>query len=275
MCEFKFSWIICGLQSYVGWRQSVHVFVFSSVVASVGNIRASIFIHRLPCLNVGTWFYNFKTWLGWSDGPLCISHMPILSMLSLFRRQTQLGGAVCSSCMDPVKQTDSRNNPPSPHPPLPRPPQPNRAAAFHFQITHHQNDHHSLFQRHPPPAPAGSGSSGRRSLWHGSWVWGSAGSFPRAGHSCHWRFGGDPLLGPGAGRSRRWRGGWQGLEGWWCWGPGWTSACCSLHSLSLQGNNQSWVNLNIAASGRVATSSINRSLCLSASVMIWNSTCWT
>ena len=45
---------MCGLQWYVGWRQFVQVFVFSSIVTADGNgsIRAAICIQRLGCLSV-------------------------------------------------------------------------------------------------------------------------------------------------------------------------------------------------------------------------------
>ena len=44
--------IICGLQWYMGWHWSIQVFVFSSVVASVGTsiIRATIF----------TWYFMWR-----------------------------------------------------------------------------------------------------------------------------------------------------------------------------------------------------------------------
>ena len=62
MRESKFSWIFCGLQRYVGRRLSVQVFVFSTVLTSVGSsrIRAAIFIRRLGWLNAQRRVYNFK-----------------------------------------------------------------------------------------------------------------------------------------------------------------------------------------------------------------------
>ena len=122
MHESRFSRIICGLQWDMGWHQSVQVFAFSSIVASVGNssvraifgmtsvpwdmgwsqsvqvfafsstvasvgnssIKAAIFVWRLGCLNMKKYESIALNAFRPARYPTCFSHMPVF--FSVVRR---------------------------------------------------------------------------------------------------------------------------------------------------------------------------------------------